>query len=742
MLHVLWAMLRWAAASSLRATVLAVLVFLVSLVGRRWLRPGWTYALWLLVFLQLALPRVPAIPLNMYSLLPSSASVGALAPIEQAVVGPGLHATPLVASGTHTSSSAPVGPRTGAGVSSPTTPSTTGATTKTAPTSPLPGWQLALVSLWLAGIVFFMGKVAVGERRLRRKLRLAQPVTDPRVLSLWNECVEASGQKRRPGLAETDSIVSPALLGVIRPRVLLPIGMTAQLADQELRHVFTHELVHHRRLDIAVSWAATALELLHWFNPLVWWGFGQMTDAQELACDAVTVGRIARRTATEYGQTIIHLLELTRGQDPRVPSAAGITRKGSLNRRRIHLIKMLRTPQGAMAKVAAVACALTVALAAGCGSLTGPRADPGPAPATSAVLSQLWAVADRSSSTSAPGIPTIAGKMVIVSGPGPILAAYALQDGKRVWQRALPGDAAVSPGAPLVVGNDVLLVDGTTLLAFDAPSGSLLWQKDIVGLHLAGATLQAVGGGVLVPADGLPLYNASTGQLIRDVASGVHIAGANNSQVAVQGNTVMVVDSTGDITAYDLAGRTVWHSAPPAATGPQGQPAAVAYRGIDAAGNGVAVAMEGVVWQCTSSNPGACTDNGTLNAVGLDLSSGAVRWVQPQGTTQPLAVGSASALAVEDSGLELSLTDGKSAWALPGSGGAYYWVAPAEHRTFIAFDPLHGHLLAVSASGRTLATATLPSNQGLDQVSHLAVGGGYVAVVTGAQELDVFTLKT
>ncbi len=61
---------------------------------------------------------------------------------------------------------------------------------------------------------------------------------------------------------------------------------------------------------------------------------------------------------------------------------------------------------------------------------------------------------------------------------------------------------------------------------------------------------------------------------------------------------------------------------------------------------------------------------------------------------------------------------------------------------FIAFDPLHGHLLAVSASGRTLATATLPSNQGLDQVSHLAVGGGYVAVVTGAQELDVFTLKT
>ena len=483
------------------------------------------------------------------------------------------------------------------------------------------------------------------------------------------------------------------------------------------------------------------MEVLHWFNPLVWWSVGQIARAQELGCDTETVARAARRKATECRHTLIRLLGMTRVENLRTPSGAGIPRPVPVNRRRIELSAMLCRPQGAMGKVAAVVSALTVVLATGCASVTGPGTDAGTPAGSSATLSRLWSAADGSSSTSALGIPTMTGTSVVVSGPGQTLTSYAVRDGKRIWQQALPGDAAVVPGAPLVVGNEVLLMDGTTLMAFDVRSGSFLWKKDVTGLHYADVTPQAIGGGVLVPADGLPLYSPSTGRLIRDVVPGVHVAGWADNTVAVQQDTVMVVGSTGNITAYNLTGRTLWHVAPPAAKGPQGQPATVAYRGIDRASAGVAVAMEAVFWPCTSSNPGECTDNGTLQAVGLNLSSGRVGWVQAEGTTQRLAVASGSAVAVEDSGREMSLTDGKSAWALPVTGGASYWVAPAEHGTFIAFDPLHGHLVVLSSSGRTLATATLPMNNGLVDTSHLAVGGGYVAVVTESQ-LDVFTLRT
>jgi outer membrane protein assembly factor BamB len=153
--------------------------------------------------------------------------------------------------------------------------------------------------------------------------------------------------------------------------------------------------------------------------------------------------------------------------------------------------------------------------------------------------------------------------------------------------------------------------------------------------------------------------------------------------------------------------------------------------------------MEGIYWACSPAGSSVCLDNGTLQAVGLDLTSGHVRWVQAEGSTEPLAVDPTTGVAVEDTGLALSLTDGKQLWSLPVAGGAGYWVAPAAHAGFVAFDPLHDTLAVVSTTGHTLATAAVPppANPTLDVRSHLAVNGGFVAVVTESQRLYMFTLK-
>lgn len=58
-------------------------------------------------------------------------------------------------------------------------------------------------------------------------------------------------------------------------------------------------------------------------------------------------------------------------------------------------------------------------------------------------------------------------------------------------------------------------------------TGSLRWRKNVAALRFAGATLHAVVGGVLVPADGLPVTSCG----MWHVAAGVQVSGANNSQV-------------------------------------------------------------------------------------------------------------------------------------------------------------------------------------------------------------------
>ena len=42
-------------------------------------------------------------------------------------------------------------------------------------------------------------------------------------------------------------------------------------------------LGHLKRRDIPTGWVMAALQILHWFNPVVWWGFQRMRADRELA---------------------------------------------------------------------------------------------------------------------------------------------------------------------------------------------------------------------------------------------------------------------------------------------------------------------------------------------------------------------------------------------------------------------------------------------------------------------------
>lgn len=133
----------------------------------------------------------------------------------------------------------------------------------------------------------------------------------------------------------TDKVQSPALLGFIRPRLLLPQQTLAALTPQELRHVFLHELAHVKRMDIFCNWTITFLQILHWFNPLLWFAFNRMRSDLEIACDSLVLSTPKNNHA--YGQTIIKVLELTAKISP-LPGTVGILEDKDFMQRRIRRI--------------------------------------------------------------------------------------------------------------------------------------------------------------------------------------------------------------------------------------------------------------------------------------------------------------------------------------------------------------------------------------------------------------------
>ncbi len=306
----------WLWRATWQASVVIVLVLLAQWIFRRQLSPRWRHALWLLVLIRLALPWTVPSPLSLFNWcerrLPGLESGGSEAvPTVEAL-------------------------RTGESQSD-TNPAV-------APPPAQPSWRTGFATLWLSGVVALPLYLLVTSWRFGRAIRRERPLTDQTVLNLLEDCKQEMGVYTPLTLIETAAVTSPSLFGFIRPRLLLPAGLTSRFSLPELRYVFLHELSHVRRGDIALSWLATLPLILHWFNPLVWLAWSRMRLDRELACDDLALSRTREGENRLYGETIIKLLEgFSR---PAVsPGLAGILENKNQIKRRISMIAQFKRNQ-------------------------------------------------------------------------------------------------------------------------------------------------------------------------------------------------------------------------------------------------------------------------------------------------------------------------------------------------------------------------------------------------------------
>jgi beta-lactamase regulating signal transducer with metallopeptidase domain len=202
-------------------------------------------------------------------------------------------------------------------------------------------WPSVLFGGWLAGVLFFAGYMLLCMFRLRRRFAKLAPVTDAGLLALLRECRVVLGVGGGLTLAECPALATPALYGFWRPRLLLPAGFTDRFSAQEQRFILLHEVAHVRRRDILFNWLATLLQIPHWFNPLIWYGFARWRADRELACDALALEAAGAGQNQEYGRTILRLVDQYTPQAA-VPGLVGILEDKRQLQQRIRMIAGFR----------------------------------------------------------------------------------------------------------------------------------------------------------------------------------------------------------------------------------------------------------------------------------------------------------------------------------------------------------------------------------------------------------------
>ena len=148
-------------------------------------------------------------------------------------------------------------------------------------------WILFGSYLWAAGFVvmvtYSVVSIVLLKRRLRESVRLEK------------------------GVYLAEKIDTPFVMGLLIPKIYLPVG----LEGNEKEMILAHEKHHIRRLDPV--WKALGFLALsiHWFNPLVWIAFICACRDMEMSCDEAVLKRLGESVRAEYAAS---LLKITTGR--------------------------------------------------------------------------------------------------------------------------------------------------------------------------------------------------------------------------------------------------------------------------------------------------------------------------------------------------------------------------------------------------------------------------------------------
>ena len=157
------------------------------------------------------------------------------------------------------------------------------AATPAASVNPLQIWVFIGTGVWLMGIAILLVYSIFSLVKLQRRLK------------------NAFHEKDNIYLAE--HLDTPFVMGIIRPKIYLPISLT----EMEKGYILLHEQMHIRRFDNVVKIVSFFILCLHWFNPLVWIAFFVSGRDMEMSCDEAVIKQLGSEVKKEYSPSLLTL---------------------------------------------------------------------------------------------------------------------------------------------------------------------------------------------------------------------------------------------------------------------------------------------------------------------------------------------------------------------------------------------------------------------------------------------------
>jgi beta-lactamase regulating signal transducer with metallopeptidase domain len=147
------------------------------------------------------------------------------------------------------------------------------------------------VMFWWTGMVFLFLRLSINLANAKKLARLDHVQVCEEINVIFEDIKDRLGVKKIVQLVQSRNVSVPCVVGYLKPLILLPIGLTSGLSNNQIEAILLHELSHIKRHDFLVNILQSVIEVIYFFNPFIWLISKFIRDEREHACDDAAIAQ-------------------------------------------------------------------------------------------------------------------------------------------------------------------------------------------------------------------------------------------------------------------------------------------------------------------------------------------------------------------------------------------------------------------------------------------------------------------
>ncbi len=113
--------------------------------------------------------------------------------------------------------------------------------------------------------------------------------------------------KQKVKLIRSEYFDSPLTGGILSPVIVLPAWDEERIDKDSYEYIIKHELTHIKNHDVMTKFLGVLVMALHWFNPISYFFFRELSCICEMCCDSEVIAGKGEEDRDAYGDLLLEL---------------------------------------------------------------------------------------------------------------------------------------------------------------------------------------------------------------------------------------------------------------------------------------------------------------------------------------------------------------------------------------------------------------------------------------------------